>query len=75
MSDQNSKAVKNGQELNAEELSAVSGGNRVDPITKMPGYTGRYVGMAYKNGSIAQQEINSDATDNNLPDSGGGVIV
>jgi bacteriocin-like protein len=63
------------QELNDDQLKEVSGGNQINPITKLPGYTGPYVGMAYKNGSIAQQEINSDATDNNLPDSGGGVIV
>jgi hypothetical protein len=66
---------KEPKELTEQQLKDVNGGLFIDPITKMPNYTGPKVGQAYKNGSIAQQEINSDATDNNLSDSGGGIIV
>jgi hypothetical protein len=69
MSDQKSN------ELNNEQLNDVNGGQFIDPKTKAPNYTGPYVGMAYKGTSIAQQEINSNATDDNMTDSGGGVIA
>jgi len=53
--------------LDDKELDGVQGGTAI-PVT----------GPAIKPkapGSIAQGEINSNSTDDNLPDSGGGVIV
>jgi hypothetical protein len=67
--------VKATNELQDRELENVSGGNQVDPVTLMPNYHGPKVGQAFKLGSQAEQEINPDSTSNDLPGSGGGVIV
>ena len=55
--------------LDDRELEAVRGGNS---ISKFPNPRKPKFGPA---GSIAQGEINSNSTDDNLPDSGGGIIV
>jgi hypothetical protein len=56
-------------ELSEEQLAKAAGGNRISlvPNPRQPKF-----GPA---GSIAQGEINSNSTDDNLPDSGGGIIV
>jgi len=59
-------------ELADSELEGVQGGNSISILTKMPNYTGPKL---HAPGSIAQGEINSDSTNDNLPDSGGGIIV
>jgi hypothetical protein len=70
MSDPKAEAKLNDQ-ISDEELKAVQGGNRVDPITLLPNYIGPKVGQTYGKGSISQGEINvadPSADDNNLPD-------
>lgn len=65
-------------QLSNEELESVQGGLGIDPITKMLNYQGPKVGQAYGKGSIAQGEINVTGglgDDNNMPDSGGNIIV
>lgn len=70
MSDPKAEVNLNDQ-LSDKELGTVHGGNRVDPITLLPNYTGPYVGQTYGKGSISQGEINvadPSADDNNMPD-------
>jgi hypothetical protein len=59
-------------ELTFQELEGVQGGNSISILTKMPNYAGPKL---HAPGSIAQGEINDNTTDDNLPDSGGGLIV
>jgi hypothetical protein len=56
--------------LSDDQLALVVGGNRV---SLFPSYHGPKYGP--QQGSIAASEINSNALDNNLPDSGGGIVV
>jgi hypothetical protein len=58
--------------LGEQEPDQVQVGNSISIVTKMPDYQGP---KPHAPGSIAHSEINSDSTDDNLPDSGGGVIV
>jgi hypothetical protein len=63
-------------QLSNEELESVQGGQGIDPITKMPNYQGPKLGAP--KGSIAQGEINVTGglgDDDNMPDSGGGIIA
>lgn len=71
MSDPTHENKKPG-ELAEEELDQVQGGNSISIVTKMPGYQGPKL---HAPGSIAQGEINSNSTDDNLSDSGGGIIA
>jgi hypothetical protein len=59
-------------ELSDSELQGIAGGLFISLVTKMPNYTGPKLHVP---SSIAGGEINSNSTDNNLPDSGGGIIV
>jgi hypothetical protein len=59
--------------LSDDQLAMVVGGNRVAIGTQLPNWHGPKYGPP--SGSIAAGEINSNALDNNLPDSGGGIVV
>jgi hypothetical protein len=65
-------AAKPAGELSDEQLGHAQGGNSISIEAKMPDYTGPKL---HAPGSIAQGEINSNSTDDNLSDSGGGVIA
>jgi hypothetical protein len=67
MSDQKIQNATN--DLTDQQLDGVQGGNSIDkfPSPRTPKFG--------PPGSIAQGEINSNSTDDNLPDSGGGIIV
>jgi len=55
-------------ELTDEQLEGVNGGMMIPVLPKVT------YPKLHAPSSIAQGEINSNSTDNNLPDSGGGII-
>ena len=57
---------KQPSEISDHELDKVQGGNRIDPITKLPNYTGPKVHAP--GGSIAQGDtLDNTLTEDNLP--------